>query len=83
MARHAYTRQPDRHDGSFLCFLNSYSVTDYITATRKEHGSIGGWFWAFVLSLLLLLIVAANDIKGVSEYPPGPPIPQDTVWPVL
>jgi hypothetical protein len=83
MARHAYARQRERHDGSFLCFLNRYSVMDYIRATREENGSIGGWFWTFVLSLLLLLIVVANDIKGISELPPGPPIHQDSVWPVL
>jgi hypothetical protein len=63
-------------------YLERYSIRDYIGITRRETGSIGTWFWVFVVSFVLLLSVSVQCVCG-DYYATGVKYDGDYLWPIL
>lgn len=82
MASCAFFKQKQNHK-SFFCFYNSYSITDYIEISMEEKGRIGGWFWVFLFSIILLVIIFINVMVLGSDLGPCLNTNQDDVWPIL
>lgn len=78
----AYVKQKDKYEG-FFCFYSSYSIADYINITREEKGRIGGWFWVFVFSVIVLVVAVVNVMASESDFGSCFRMNQDDIWPIL
>lgn len=83
MVQHAYAKQKNPSESSIFCYYTSYTIFDYITVTSEEDGRIGVWFWAFVISIIVLFCVAVNLIAGNCGYGTTLLKDQDSFWPFL
>ena len=84
MARDLSVSQRDDASRSLIVCLDSFSVTDYIRITREESGRIGEWFWVFVSSALMLMIVVIEAFIGEPKLSsPLLPPDRDFLWPLL
>jgi hypothetical protein len=67
---------------SLRSFLDRCSLGNYIEVSRSETGSIGIWFWIFVASLFLFVVVSIHSLNG--DYPgTGVKFDGDCLWPIL
>lgn len=82
MVHFAYLRKKGNFE-SFFCFYKSYSIIDYIKLTREEKGRIGGWFWLFVFSAIVFVVVVVNGMVLESEFGDSLRMNRDDVWIVL
>lgn len=62
MINHATAKVKDQSSATFIFFYNVFRIPEYIEITRKENGRIGGWFWAFMISIVLLIVVVALQV---------------------
>ncbi len=62
MINHATAKDKDQSSATFIFFYNVFRIPEYIEITRKENGRIGGWFWAFMISIVLLIVVVALQV---------------------
>ncbi len=38
-------------------FYNPIEIIEYVQMTKKESGKVGNWFWLFILSIFILLLL--------------------------
>ena len=62
MINHAIAKDKDQSISSFIFFYNVFRIPEYIEITKKEKGRIGGWFWSFVASIVLLIFVVIMEV---------------------
>ena len=83
MVIYAYGKSGRRDCASVFNYIEVYSISDYIEASRDETGSIGHWFWIFIFSLIALLLVAANHFQAMPDTSPGLMKDVDLFSPIL
>jgi len=62
MINRAMAKDKDQSISSFIFFYNVFRIPEYIEITKKEKGRIGGRFWIFVGSIILLILVVIMEV---------------------
>ncbi len=62
MINRAKAKDQEKGEERTSVFYNPLRTADYIRITKTEKGRIGFWFWTFLTSIILLVVVVATGI---------------------